>query len=262
MYQLNKKQTGFLVPEYRLPKKKMSDAGSNFISCGAKAFYKKIEYIASSILSYPHKSKGQVEACIIFTKWTLKKCMDTNANPHIALLQIRSTPLGQGLPSPVTLLFNHPTRGIMLKLNRPPINTNNDDDHYKTLVEIQSKAGKNYDTLRNYNLIPIGSTVVDQSEDKGPWTHGTVMGKEDNNHNDQEYKIHMTKTGQLITRNRKHVKVMPITSKQYLRDQLSKDRENRHVRGHIMIVWKLNQVQQRFNSYQDQTGHICNRHER
>ena len=38
-------------------------------------------------------------------------------------------------------------------------------------------------------------------------------------HKDQSYKILMTKMAQLITRNSKHVKVTPITSELYLRDQ-------------------------------------------
>ena len=80
---------------------------------------------------------------------------------HIALLQIRSTSLGQGLPSPATLLIKCYIRGIMLILNRLEINTNKDDTHCKTLLERQLKADKNYDILRNNNPIPIGSTVVE-----------------------------------------------------------------------------------------------------
>ena len=36
-----------------------------------------------------------------------EKCFDTVSDPHIALLQIRSTPLGPGLSDFATLLFNH-----------------------------------------------------------------------------------------------------------------------------------------------------------
>ena len=68
-----------------------------------------------------------------------QKCFDTKSDPHIALLQIRSTPLGLGLPSPTTLLFNHPIRGIMPIINRPPIDLNNDDEHYEALVKRQMK---------------------------------------------------------------------------------------------------------------------------
>ena len=46
----------------------------------------------------------------------------------------------------------------MLTMKRPAINKSNDDNHYKTLVEIQTKADKDYGTCRNYNSIPMGST--------------------------------------------------------------------------------------------------------
>ena len=65
----------------------------------------------------------------------------------------------------------------MPALNRLPINTNNDDDHYETLMERQAKADKDYDTSRNYNSIPVVSTGVVQSENGAPWTHGTIMVK-------------------------------------------------------------------------------------
>ena len=50
-----------------------------------------------------------------------EKCFDIKWDPHIALLQIRMTPLGLGLPSPATMLFNHPIRGIMPTISRLPI---------------------------------------------------------------------------------------------------------------------------------------------
>ena len=124
------------------------------------------------------------------------------------MLQIRSTPLGQGLLSHMRLLFNCTIKGIILILSRPPIHANSDNYHHETLVEIKSKAVRNYDTLRNYNSVPIGSTVVVQRQDQGLWTHGTIVEKGDQN---------MTKKGQLIARKSKHVNMMPITSEQYLR---------------------------------------------
>ena len=117
------------------------------------------------------------------------------------------------------------TRCNMPKPNRPLINTNNDDDHYETPVERKTKAGKSYDTLREYYSIPVGSTEVIQRDDGGPWTHGKIIDKGDHNHNDQSYKVYMKKIGWQITRNSKHVKVTPITSKQYHGNQLSKDRK-------------------------------------
>ena len=66
-----------------------------------------------------------------------QKCFDTKSDPHTVLLQIRSTPLGPGLPSPATLLFNHTIKGIMSTINRPPTGVNNSDEHYEALVKKQ-----------------------------------------------------------------------------------------------------------------------------
>ena len=59
-------------------------------------------------------------------------------------------------------------------------------------------------------------------KDGGPWAHGTVVGGGDHNCNNTLYMINITKTGQLITRNSKHLKATPITAEQYHQDQLSK----------------------------------------
>ena len=96
--------------EYRLPTKIMSDVGGSFISDKLKTFCTNLNIEVAVLSSCHHQCKGQVEACIQFSKWTLKKCFDTQSNPYIALLLIRSTPPGPGLSSPVTLLFNHPHR--------------------------------------------------------------------------------------------------------------------------------------------------------
>ena len=81
---------------------------------------------------------------------------------HMALLQIRTTPLGQGLPSPAMLLFNHPGCGIMPVIDRKPINIDNDDEHHKNVMHRQGKNDQNNDTSRIFVSIPIGSTVVVQ----------------------------------------------------------------------------------------------------
>ena len=55
-----------------------------------------------------------------------------------------------------------------------PSNANNKYDHYDTYEERQEKAYKNYDSLRNYNITPIGSTITVQPEDgrmMDPWNH-------------------------------------------------------------------------------------------
>ena len=49
-------------------------------------------------------------------------------------------------------------------INRLPINSDNDDEHYEVLVNRQAKHDKKYDTARNYDLFSIGPTIVVQWE--------------------------------------------------------------------------------------------------
>ena len=55
--------------------------------------------------------------------------------------------------------------------------------------------------------------------------HGHIIGKGDHNHIDCSHRVLVIKTGQLIMRNSKHVKMIPITADKYLRDQLYNDRK-------------------------------------
>ena len=104
---------------------------------------------------------GQVEACIKFVKCTLKKCFDSRSDLHIALLQIQMTPLGQGLASHTTMLFNHLIRGIMPVVNRPLIGSDS-DEHHNALINRQCRNYKDNDTSKSFNPLPIGSTVAAQ----------------------------------------------------------------------------------------------------
>ena len=143
---------------------------------------------------------------------------------NLVLLKTRSTPLGPRLPSPTMLLFNCIIRNIMPIINRSTINGEKDDNNYEEIVAIQHKGGKKYDDLRISNSIPIVPTVALQCKDRGLWTNGKIIDKRNYNYNEQSYRMHIKKTGWLITRNSKYVNAMPFIMVQYIRDQLSKDR--------------------------------------
>ena len=110
----------------------------------------------------------------------------------------------------------------MLIISRSPISVNNDEEHYEALVNRPVKDDKNQGTPRKYVSIPTGSTVAVQCKDGGPWTHGTLEGKGNHNHQEKSYNICITKTGWLVTRERKHIKPTQITAEQYLWDHLQK----------------------------------------
>ena len=109
---------------------------------------------------------------------------------------------------------------------------------------MQPKADKNYNTLRNYNSIQIGSTVLVQGEDGGLWTHRTIGEKRGQNHNDWTYKIYLTKTEMADNKEQQtceydtsHIKAIPQGS-------AWKGQKYGHIRGHDDTVLKPNPVWQ------------------
>ena len=87
-----------------------------------------------------------------------KKCADSGGDINMALLQIHTTPLGQGLPSPATLLYNQLVCGIMPVLDRKPVGEDYDDEHHSRLVDRQHKNDN--DASPMFAFIPIGSAVA------------------------------------------------------------------------------------------------------
>ena len=77
-----------------------------FVSDRFQKFCRAINVEQATSLVYHHQSNGQVEACFKFINQTFKECAKTGRDINMALLQIHTTPLGPGLPSPATLLFN------------------------------------------------------------------------------------------------------------------------------------------------------------
>ena len=78
----------------------------------------------------------------------------------MALLQICTTPLGQGLPSPTTLMFNQQVCGIMPVLDCKPVGKDYDDKCHGKLIDRQHK--NNNDASPIFTSIPIGLAVVVQ----------------------------------------------------------------------------------------------------
>ena len=210
-----------IFADYSLPRKIMLDTGTNFASDRFQQFCKNIKVEQAVSLVYHHQSNGQVEACIKFIKHTFKKCADLGRDINMALLQICTTPLGNGLLSPATLMFNRQVCCIMPVLDCKHIGQNCDDDHHNKLVDRQQK--NNNDASSVFASIPIGSAVVVQQEDGGLWTHGTIVGTGNHNHHDRTYTMQLTTNGRQIMHNRQYMKPTSITADTYLQFHTTKE---------------------------------------
>ena len=130
----------------------------------------------------------------------LKKSTNSSRDINMALLQIHTTPLAQGLLSLATLMFNQQVCGIMPVLDQKAIGKDYDDEHHSRLLERQHK--NNNEASPIFICIPIGSAVVVQQEGGRLWTHGTVVDTRAHNHHNCTYIIQLTTNGRRITCNR------------------------------------------------------------
>ena len=71
----------------------------------------------------------------------------------------------RGIPSPATMLFNRPIRGLLPQMNIDPINVVNDDIHDKALETHQRKNYK----CKDYSSSAVGKhRIVDTWCDNQP----------------------------------------------------------------------------------------------
>ena len=79
------------------------------------------EHRTSEVILLSPSEQWSGRGVYIVCKVNHEKDIDTNDGIHLALLQIRVTPLDPGIPSAAMLLFNHPTQGTMPMINRMPM---------------------------------------------------------------------------------------------------------------------------------------------
>ena len=84
-------------------------------------------------------------------------------------------------------------------LDCKPIGQDCDDEHHNKLVDMQQK--NNNDASIVFACIPIGSAVVVQQEDGGPWTHGTVVATGSHNNHNRSYIVQLITNGRCVTLN-------------------------------------------------------------
>ena len=169
-----------MFAEYRLPRKVMSDASTNFISQKFQEFCSKLKIHHAVSSQYNHQNSGQVEACITFVKCTMKKCC--NKDVSLALLQIRSALIENGLQCPAKILFNRPIRGSSPKINTMQEIYDYRDKFYEALRQRQQWADM-CETVKYTTFIPVGLALTVQRKDGASLTHGTVVEQSSKVHN-------------------------------------------------------------------------------
>ena len=82
----------------------MSDNGPQF-QCEYNEFCKQLNICHTTSSPWYPKSNGFIERQFQYIKPIIKKCIALSGDLHLAMLNVRTTPMSSTLPSPAELLF-------------------------------------------------------------------------------------------------------------------------------------------------------------
>ena len=188
-----------IFAEYCVPETLISDNGPQYSSSNFAQFAKK--YGFKHITSSPHypQSNGKSERFVGVVKKTLQKALESGEDAHMAMLCLRTTPIGPRLPSPAELIFGRKVRSNL------PVKSiaERDEDLQKDLRELRSKAMESYDSHSKplADLKP-GQSVRVQDPITKRWKPATIEARE------PEPRSYLVKheNGAIHRRNRRHIR--------------------------------------------------------
>lgn len=196
--------------EFGIPDKLVSDNGPHFANFAFKDFANAWQFTHATTSPRRPQGNGFIERQIQTIKSILKKAVQSNTDPALALLHWRSTPITTKLGTPAQLLM-----GRKLK-NTLPIKNHNSDD--PTLTEIHDELEKRQRLQKHYfdqHALPtelpylyVGQPVRTRHPETGQWFPATII----QNTNDPKSYILRDANGSIIRRNRQHIRDIPAAS--------------------------------------------------
>ena len=188
-----------IFAEYGLPETFISDNGTQYTSDEFAQFVENYGFFHTTSSPHYHQSNGKSERFVDVMKQTLTKTLESQQDVHLALLCVRTTPLGPNLPSPAELLF-----GRKLKSNLPCVNlAERDDDLRRALRELRTKHIPLYDShSRSLPELTPGQSVRVQDPITKRWKPGVVKSKEEE---PRSYLVQQP-SGSVLRRNRRHLR--------------------------------------------------------
>ena len=113
----------FCFSEFGIPEEVISDNGPQFTAREYQDFAAQYGFRLTTSSPYYPKGHGFIERQVQTIKNLLSKCAKDGSDPYLALLQLRSTPLYSGTPSPGELLQNRKLRTTLPVIIRLPPNS-------------------------------------------------------------------------------------------------------------------------------------------
>lgn len=190
-----------IMSEYGIPDMIISDSGSQYTSTEFHKFSEEygFEHVTSS--PYYHQANGKAEKYVGVVKDAMQKALESGQDADMALLCIRTTPIGHGLPSPAELMFSRKVRSNLPAFSRDPQSC---DVEAAKLRKQRSKCKEQYDKQsRTLTTLENGQSVRTQDPITNKWKPAIIRQRCTNQ--PRAYIVEGESGGQ-YKRNRRHIR--------------------------------------------------------
>ncbi|CAL9684132.1 unnamed protein product [Knipowitschia caucasica] len=181
------------------PDEILTDNGPQYTGQAFQLFVKRwgIRHVTSS----PHypKSNGFIERHVRYIKAIVKKTQQNKSDLHIALLQVRATPIDSKLPSPAELLFGRTVTTLL-----PSRADSGKVGHRQHLAHRAAVMKEHHDRSCRRELPPLrpGQHVTVWNKERRTWHPAVVQQK----CNEPRSYVVQTPNGNMIRRSRSHLR--------------------------------------------------------
>ena len=193
----------------------MTDNGPPFNSEAFAEFARSWDFKHITSSPHYHQSNGFIERMVQTVKKMLKKTKPGHVQK--ALLQLRSTPLGDGMPSPAEILHGRPAHGVLPSQASKPVDL---QKVREILVKRQEQYKAHYDKryrATDHRMLEEGEEVFynKHGAENPTWLKGKI---EQVLEDGRSYSV-LTQSGRSLKRNRHHIKPLCPDGTSFLKNK-------------------------------------------
>jgi len=191
-----------MFEEHGIPDKLITGNDTQFTSEVFQKFSNTYGFDHVTTSPYYPQANGFIERNVQTVKNLLQKCKESGADPHLAMLCLRTTPLDHTLSSPAELLNSHVYKTNLPAISKSNIGLSADGDINSKLQERQDKQRFAYDkTAKSLSPLYPNEQVRVLNPQTHTWQQGIIK---DATIHPRSYMVAM-ESGNVLRRNRRHL---------------------------------------------------------
>ena len=142
-----------IFEEHGIPNKLVTGNDTQFTSALFQEFYSTYGFTHVTTSPYYPQANGFIERTVQTVKNLLQKCRESGADPHLAMLCLRSTPVDHNITSPAELLNSRVYQTNLPSVSKPGLSLSADGDVNTKLQARQVQHKSQYD--RSSKPLPV-----------------------------------------------------------------------------------------------------------